>query len=1438
MDNLTVAELKDEARRRELRGFSRMNKLRLIALLNEDQTPFITLRYLKSEAKRRGLRGYSKFNKVKLENLLNREKYTADEITIKGLKIIAKKRGLSGYSKKSKDELINLLYNVKDGKPPPKTDDNLTVKNLKTIARLLRIVGYSNRNKASLIDLINNAGVEPTIPLKDLRAVVELRQLSPSPYKLSKFKLIELLHQPIPNPKVSKPRVIKSKVLIPTIVVIPPPPPLPPLPPYPLPPPSTPTLPPLPPTLLPPPQIVGITQLQTALRNYTASFSIKLVNPEEPLTQLKKTRKPLENFYKKQLHRRKGFKFVETLHINFYKQKDGAKEEKDGYFNSLPTIVINEVDIETLVQDAQERIQTFIQEWTKLGGSGWIIDSILGHFTNIFNYQPLNAGSYMKLPKGVMNKKGLTNMRNEDNECFRWCHIRHLHPQDNHPERIKKIDKKYVNQLDYTGITFPVTIKQIPRIEDQNNIRISVFAYEERENMFGKMEKNLMPLYISTKKCEDHMELLLVTVDGNNHYVLINDFNKFMHRQTKHDGKKYFCMYCLQCFSSEDVLTKHTPNCISINSVQGVKMPSEKEFISFRNFWKEQAVPFVIYADFEAITEKVESCQQTDKKSYTNVYQNHIDCGYGYKVVCCYNDDFTSPTHVYRGENAVYKFLEDMLKEVQNCKEIVRKHFNQSKIYTKSEYDYWCNKNYCCLCEKIYKGNDDVKGKPVKSYDSYTGKFRGLAHEKCDEKMKITANTLRIPVFFHNLKGYDSHFIMQQIGALVDNHAQKDEDGKEKRMGINVIPCNMEKYMAFMLGKHLTFLDSMQFMDSGLDNLVKNLPCEAIKYTKQEFGEKFELVKRKGVYPYDYMDSFQRFEETELPTQEQFYNLLNDSSISDEDYQHAQNVWKTFNMKNMGDYHDLYLKSDVLLLTDVFENFRKTCLEYYELDPAHYFTAPGLSWDAMLKMTSVKLDLISDVDMHLFVEKGMRGGVSYIANRYGKANNKYMKDFDETAPEKHIMYLDANNLYGWAMSQALPTGGFRWLNPEGFNLDEFKSYVYGRRGVILEVDLEYPEELHDLHNDYPLAPEKVKVTEDMLSPYCQEIATKFNIRTGAVEKLVPNLGNKEKYVVHYRNLQLYLRLGMKLKKIHRVLSFNQSPWLKEYIDFNTSKRTVAKNSFEKDFFKLMNNSVFGKTMENLRNRVDVRLITDEKKLVKWASRPTFVSSKIFNENLVAVHKVKEVLKLNKPSYVGMCILDISKTLMYDFHYNYIKKKYGDKAKLLFTDTDSLMYEIQTKDAYKDFWSDKEKFDNSDYPKDSPFYFGDNKKVIGKFKDEAAGIPITEFVGLRPKMYSYIMDTGLGGKTAKGIKKNVIRNDMKHITYNDVLMNNTQIRHEMRTIRSRKHQLESCEINKISLSCFDDKRYIHKNGITSYAYRHYRILLKILEILETIEEELD
>ena len=442
--------------------------------------------------------------------------------------------------------------------------------------------------------------------------------------------------------------------------------------------------------------------------------------------------------------------------------------------------------------------------------------------------------------------------------------------------------------------------------------------------------------------------------------------------------------------------------------------------------------------------------------------------------------------------------------------------------------------------------------------------------------------------------------------------------------------------------------------------------CQSVGGTQNEH---LDLMLKKGVYPYDYMNSWEKMEETQLPPKEAFFSKLSDSGIEDDKYAHAQEVWKTFGCQTLGDYHDLYMKSDVLLLADIFENFRDVCMEYYDLDPAHYFTTPNFAWDAMLKKTKVKLQLLTDYDMHLMVEQGLRGGIAMISHRHAKANNPDIKDYemelkpsdlkgsictdgdevythdgmlgkvlgfnkkserytvefkgyDESKEHSYIAYLDANNLYGWAMSQPLPKGDFQWS--EERDLDKlFEQYIetpadeeqrqlilerrgeeaveYGdpncdetlyKPGCIVMVDLEYPEELHDLHNDYyPLAPEPKKVIYDMLSPYAKKLKEQLNIGDDVCKKLVPNLMSKHKYVLDIRNLDYYVKKEMKVTKVHRVITFSQSPWLKSYIDFNTDKRKVAKNTFEKDFFKLMNNSVFGKTMENLRGRVQMKFAT-------------------------------------------------------------------------------------------------------------------------------------------------------------------------------------------------------------------------------------------------------
>ena len=669
-----------------------------------------------------------------------------------------------------------------------------------------------------------------------------------------------------------------------------------------------------------------------------------------------------------------------------------------------------------------------------------------------------------------------------------------------------------------------------------------------------------------------------------------------------------------------------------------------------------------------------------------------------------------------------------------------------------------------------------------------------------------------LPIIFHNLQGYDAHLFIKQLACLPGE--------------LNCIPSTEEKYISFSknikvdeykcrkTGKmiplyfEIRFIDSFKFLQTSLANLVSNLQPDDFHNTKQVFKKNVDLLTRKGVYPYDYVSSLEKLSETQLPPKEEFYSKLNDEDITEDDYQHAINVWNTFKCKSLRDYHDLYLKSDVLLLSDVFENFRKTCLKHYKLDPAHYYTSPGLAWDACLKETGQELQLLHDYDMLMMFERGIRGGISRISKRYAEANNKYMKDYNPDEESSYIQYLDANNLYGWAMSQQLPTHGFSWMK----NITEEKVMEIlekanhsmsnlGRKGYIFEVDLEYPSKLWESHNDYPLAPEKMIVN--------------------GVEKLICHFKPRQNYVVHYRNLRQYLEMGMKITAVHRGISFYQSSWMEPYIKKNTELRKTAANNFEKDFFKLMNNSVFGKTIENIRKRQNIILVDNRKKAEKLASRPNFERATIFDKNLIAVHMKKTEVYFNKPVYVGQAILDLSKTLMFDFNYNYIKKKYKNRAELMFTDTDSLLYHIHTADFYQDISYDiKDKFDTSDYPPnhESGILTGVNKKVIGMFKDEVAGRQITHFVGLRPKLYSFKVEDGSLTKKCKGIKKNVVKNKIEFEDYVECLFSGERQMRNMKIIRSENHDIYSKEVNKVALSNEDDKRVVMEDKVNTMALR--------------------
>ena len=1081
---------------------------------------------------------------------------------------------------------------------------------------------------------------------------------------------------------------------------------------------------------------------------------------------------------------------------------DGFTHIRKFAFHSVgQKIITEETDPHEIFKEMMDEIEEEVQKVEHAEGSGWVFVEVENLTLHTDIWDPLKGSSYIDLPKELKNKNAIINMKNEDNKCFLWCVLRALNPKDKNAERIDKDLKSKEHTLNMEGIAYPVELKNIKRFEKQNpDISISILGYSKEDKIY--------PLSEYTKRKDErkyNIILLLIKNGENSHYCLIKNLSGLLTSQVNsHKGKFYFCLNCLNGFDKPEKLEKHKEYCSEEDSVK-INMPPPETYIKFNSFLNSERAPFAVYADFESIVKPLNTCEPDPNRSYTKKYQKHEPVSFVYYIKSFNESVYPSTKRTYIKENPedpdpVDVFINWLEEDVKIISELG----NRKMIISKEEEEQFKQASNCWICGKLLNIQDRVR-----DHCHFTGRYRGAAHNICNLKYSKPNN---ISVFFHNLTGYDSHLFIKKLNITTG--------------AIDCIPNNEEKYISFsktiITGEYknkngetrnkyfkIIFKDSLKFMASSLEALVNNLPEDAFKNLNKYFTpEQVKLLKQKGFFPYDYMDDIEKLKDTKPPPQKAFYSKLTGKGINNYNYNHVLNVWKTWKMKTLKDYLELYNESDVLLLADIFENFRDVCLKNYGLDPVYYYTAPGLAWDAMLKMTKINLELLSNIDMLLMIEKGIRGGISIISNRYGKANNKYMKDFNKSEPSKYLMYVDANNLYGCAMSEKLPVHSFKWMsNKEIENIFNNRIVqVWEKTPCILEVDLEYPEELHDLHNDYPLCPERVE---------CDK----------GVKKLIPNLRHKNNYVIHYKNLMQCLRLGMKLKKIHRGIKFIESAFLKPYIDKNTSLRTQAKNNFEKDFFKLMNNSVFGKTMENIRNRVNVKLVDTGEQFKKLTAKPNYESRKIFNENLVSVHMKKTSLTMNKPVYLGMSILELSKIIMFDFHYKYIKPKYGNKAKLLFTDTDSFLYEIQTEDFYKDIAGDvKDRFDTSDYPEGHPSGIptGINKKVLGKFKDEAAGKVIKEFVGLRAKLYSYKMDEGKENKRCKGIKKAVVEKSIRHEDYKTCLTTGKEQLRRQNIIRSYEHELYTEEVNKVALSAADDKRYLLKDSYDTLAWGHRRI----------------
>lgn len=871
------------------------------------------------------------------------------------------------------------------------------------------------------------------------------------------------------------------------------------------------------------------------------------------------------------------------------------------------------------------------------------------------------------------------------------------------------------------------------------------------------------------------------------HYVWIKSLGRLLSSQIRRKHTVYICDRCLLHFESPARLATHEEDCRSSTPVRLLMPAPPRDKLKFENIHKQSKCPFVVYADFESILLPIASTQPDPHAPWTQAYQRHEPYAIGLYVACDF-DPSRSRFLSYCGETPAAWFL-------QQCDALAAEYATLLKhphaLHMRDE-DERCflSAVTCHICAKPL-GNDRVR-----DHCHLSGRFRGAAHQQCNVLYRLPK---RLPIVIHNGAAYDWHFI---VHALATHHSKK----------IQIIAQNAERFITFMYrtqGVEVRFLDSYKFLAGSLDTLSANVPDDDMHCVRHYFPDpvEFALCRRKGVFPYDYIDSVDRLDETELPAHELFANTLTHSNVSREDYEHARRVWQVFRCRNIREYAMHYLKVDVLLLADIGEKFRHTSLHDYGLDPFHYFTIPGFSFDAMLKHTQQTLQLLTDPDMLLFFERGIRGGLVQLNRRHARANHPGLgEDYQPEREHSYLVLYDKNNLYGHSMMQPLPVGEFRWLTDTERTVFDIHAAAAAAttQGYVLEVDLAYPPHIHDALADLPFCP----VT--MCPPGSKQM------------KLLTTLLPKTRYVIHIRNLVQAMQYGVVLERVHRILTFAQRPWLAEYMALNTRLRQAASSRFERDLYKLMNVSIYGKSLENVRQYrrfVLTKGWTGRTGARKWIAHPAFVNSTPIGMHLMILELQKTTVTMNKPVYLGFTILEHSKETMYRFHYGFARQHFNTLA-LCYTDTDSFLY-CTSSNVYDVMREQSDYFDTSNFPADNVHGIRPgNKLTPGVMKDETCLDYIVEYVGLRPKMYTFRTVSQRDKNKAKGVQRCVVRaytlEDYKRFITDETAPPRSAVQH---TLRSRGHVVYSEAQHKRTLCCVDDKRH-WCDPLTSLPYGHY------------------
>lgn len=1151
---------------------------------------------------------------------------------------------------------------------------------------------------------------------------------------------------------------------------------------------------------------------------------------------------------------------------------NGREGDSPKQFSMTPT------SMETVVDDYLSVIEGAIEKYTRRE-SGWIFEDCNGATLTVLQYTPDTGSAYFALDSYISLKKAVLNIKNTDEKCFFYALLKAVHPEIDH--RYLNNFYAYIQRYDFDEKDCPIQLHAhtIKKYSKKVGCNISVYHYKNGSSQRARQ------MYFTGYEFDRTVDLLFVeSEDGqNHHYCAIQSLSRLMTQgYTGNVRRKFICRNCQAGFVSEEKMANHIGLCKN-NDTAETRM-SQKDRLYFINHHRELKVPVVRYADFEAINKKSKNAKDCDKHV---IITDHEPSGANILAV-----GIDGKERSYYETTNPKTCMEDFYSAlIQGCLSDYKTMYKYSKfkkqiLWKEGEERQHKLAPKCLRCDRQFASQEQVdeyafendsKIHPLRKcahHCHFTGAFYFSCCNECNLKLRLNQVPI-FPVFFHNYKGYDSNFTIkffkQDINLKIMKRLLQLKDITNVVLEES-IPITSKKFMSVSLvvyGKKskfdkttqtyvecddcqlfkIRFLDSMCFLDGSLDTLARELNDDDKQLLRNIYksDDDYDLMKQKGSFFFEYTDSIEKLMDNYVPPPWQWCNKIQhfDSQFDElsveekvdlwDRYNHTIAIKKRFGCKNNFESQNIYMKNDTYLLACIFERFRQISLEKFKLDPCHYYTLPSLAWDAMLKVTGCQLQLFQEDlrDMYLELENAKIGGISTVGSKYyAQSNHRHLKSFVPNNPKTHIVYSDANGLYATAMSMKLPYGDFTYVPVSEFNLKKAFDEIDGDYGYFVKVNARLPKQFHDAQNDYPCFPENIAIHPSQLSPSTKKDYEILNMPFSSESKLIPNLWPKKEYLVHIRTLKLWVELGWEVDVV-KVIQFRQSAWCKPFIDLCISQRQKASSDFEKLFWKLCCNAVYGKFLENVRNRVNIKFFhpNDEDKYQKSIDSFRFRRTEKISEDLMMVNMGKHSVQLNKPVYAGIAILNLSKWIMYDLFYNVLRKKYPD-CKMLYTDTDSFILEIPTDDFYADLINDEEfryHWDLSNYSNKHFMWDGlseeeinkikkKNKKVLGKLKDEMGGIPITEFVALRAKMYSVIDEEGSERKfTGKGIHKKLLKS-YRHEAYRDCLFKKTIHSGDSYHIQSDKYfNLNTVRLTKTTLSPLDDKRYKLEDGFSSLAY---------------------